>query len=525
MIPSIPFRALAKSLTTTIIFFALAELAIRGAYFVRNAMVDYVPLPYAFGDHYGPLPPWLDSLQILRDDETLIWKSAPNVERRYLDVFSPVWREEDRIALLRRFNPSTPPEFEANPKWDVALNSDGFRGGEMLRDRPASTLRIACVGDSWTFGMPVGEAETYPKRLGEWLRRDDPASRYEVLNFGVLGYSSYQGLQLMRSSVLDFNPDIVVIGFAMNDSEVAGYRDKDVVSTGPRPAFRRLMGTFRAAPQHIETYKLLEYAALVLRFRVMPIGDSLTDHEEGSGAVDYDGLEPWTRVSPHDFAANIREMARLARNRGASVVLLDNELWEGSPYRTLLKNLAAELDAPLVDSLAIINRMRADVETQLETRLALTARDDRAPTTATSGQATVVFRAYRGSVDVAKGLSIVGADPQLGSRAPNTVMMRDDGTGGDQRAGDGVWSLAAALPPGKAVSYIYTNSGTKGEWEGLDVPYVRQVTVPAASDGRPVYLPIETFGRVYLQGDHWHTDATGYDAIARAVADKIVTLR
>ena len=90
MSPFIPFRALAKSLATTIIFFALAELAIRGAYFVRNAMVDYVPLPYAFGDHYGPLPPWLDSLQILQDDETLIWKNAPNVQRNYLDVFSPM---------------------------------------------------------------------------------------------------------------------------------------------------------------------------------------------------------------------------------------------------------------------------------------------------------------------------------------------------------------------------------------------------------------------------------------------------
>jgi lysophospholipase L1-like esterase len=37
----------------------------------------------------------------------------------------------------------------------------------------------------------------------------------------------------------------------------------------------------------------------------------------------------------------------------------------------------------------------------------------------------------------------------------------------------------------------------------------------------PGYLPIETFGRVYMQGDGWHTNAAGYDAIGHAVARAI----
>ena len=50
------------------------------------------------------------------------------------------------------------------------------------------------------------------------------------------------------------------------------------------------------------------------------------------------------------------------------------------------------------------------------------------------------------------------------------------------------------------------------------MPHIRRVRVPETGDGRPVYLPIETFGRVYMQGDDWHTDAVGYDLIAHAVA-------
>jgi lysophospholipase L1-like esterase len=39
-----------------------------------------------------------------------------------------------------------------------------------------------------------------------------------------------------------------------------------------------------------------------------------------------------------------------------------------------------------------------------------------------------------------------------------------------------------------------------------------------------VYLPVETFGRVYMQGDDWHTDAAGYNVIGRAAAQAIEPL-
>jgi len=189
----------------------------------------------------------------------------------------------------------------------------------------------------------------------------------------------------------------------------------------------------------------------------------------------------------------------------------------------VLKKIAGELDAPLVDSLGIVNAARTSIEESLEMQLNLAGRDDRLPPPS-EGKTTIVFRAYRGSAEVPRGLSIVGADPQLGALVPNTVAMHDDGTGGDQKAGDGVWTFVAAFTPSKTVSYVYTNSGAPGEWEGLDVPHIRRVDVPPAADGRAVYLPIETFGRVYMQGDDWHTDAVGYDAIGHAVARAVASL-
>lgn len=517
-------EGVAKSVVTTVLFFALAEVALRGAYLVRNSMVRFIPLPYALGDDYGPIPPWLDRLEILVPDDTLIWHSLPNARRTYVDIFSPARTARDRTALLRRFVPTLPEEFRNNPTWQVALNSHGDRMAEYTPARVPGTIRIACIGDSWTFGMNVNPHQTYPSRVLSWLRDRHPDQRFEVLNFGVLGYSSFQGLQLLKRRVLDLRPDILVIGFGMNDSDVAGYRDRDMV-TDARPS---LGARIKAVAPDLEFWKLLKHVARVMTFTPKPAGEYLKQEADAkSGPVDYDELDPWTRVSPRDYDLNLREMIRLQTSRGGTAILLDNELWEESPYRQVLRRISADLRVPLVDSLRLVADGKRDLERDLENRLGLSASNSPDPfgpgsPAGPKGPAlytTVVFRVSRGAFDVPRAMSIVGTDPQLGNLTPNTALMHDDGTAGDERAGDGVWSYAATFPTGARLFYVYTNSGERGRWEGLDVPAIRRIMVPA-SNGH-VYLPIETFGRLYMQADNWHPDAYGYDLIARAVADEI----
>jgi lysophospholipase L1-like esterase len=530
--------AILKGSITTIIFFALAEGLLRGAYAVRAAFVHRVPLPYSVGDDYGPVPPWLDNMMILVPDDRLIWRNLPNVRRTYVDIFSPAPDAASRTALLRRFAPTLPAAFEHNPTWSIALDSRGYRNAEIALARKPGVLRVACIGDSWTFGMNVDQDRSYPARLAEVLRAALGGTPVEVVNFGVLGYSSFQGRQLLTSAVFDFQPDIVALGFGMNDSEVAGYRDRDMVGNGDPPKWTARV---RDSVAGLESYKLLRYYAQTLRFRPKSMGDFLLEHaaDRGSGSVEYDAIEPWTRVSPHDYETNMREMIRLSRAHAAAVVLLDNELWEGSPYRPVLRRIASDERVPLVDSLAIVAAARERMERDIESRFALRgageagnaaeaaresggdANPEVSGASRSPGRTRVVFRVSRGDYPVRTAISIVGTDSKLGATEPNAVQMHDDGTGGDERANDGVWSLAADFAPGTHLTYVYTNSGARGKWEGLDVPHLRDLVVPASTDGRAVYLPIETFGRVYMQADDWHTDAVGYDLIARAVAGAI----
>jgi lysophospholipase L1-like esterase len=532
---------LAKSIVTTVIFFTCSEVALRAVFLARSAMVRFVPLPYALGDDYGPMPPWLDRLEILVPDDTLIWRSLPNAHRTYVDIFTPVRTEHDRLALLRRFTPTLPEEFRRNPTWHVDLSSEGHRTAEYTATKRAGSIRIACIGDSWTFGMNVDQDRTYPSRLLARLRDAQPHSNVEVMNFGVLGYSSFQGVQLLKSRVLALAPDVLVIGFGMNDSEVAGYRDKDMVATVRPGVAARLKDTGK----DLEFYKLLQYLALSIRFHRKPVGEYIrAEAESKSGAIDYETIEPWTRVSPHDYEANIREMIRLQTAQDGKTILIDNELWDESPYRPILRRIAADTRAPLIDSLRIVADGKEHIERSLEQRFNLASHEP--ATSRVPGQrerpdlpdrpglpdqpdprglpgpsVTVIFRVFHGNVPVQSAMSIVGTVPQLGDLVPNAIQMHDDGRDGDERAADGVWSYAASLPAGQRVFYVYTNSGTRGVWEGLDVPSIRHLTVPTTAGAGPVYLPIDTFGQLYMQADNWHTDAEGYDLIADAVAKAV----
>ena len=509
-----------KAVVTTIIFFVLVELTLRVAYAGRNALVTYVPLPYVVGDDYGPIPPWLDNLLILRPDPVLIWRNVANARRAYVDIFTPVWSDADRMALLRRFLPWLPREFRSNPVWRIALNAEGFRSDPFPAERRPGSLRIACIGDSWTFGMNVNQDESYPARVQALLKARTRPAAVDVMNFGILGYSSFQGLQLLKTRVLDLQPDVLVIGFGMNDSDVAGYRDKDVEKPGPP----RWQDRVKAVTSHSEMVALLKYLAQTLRFHPKNTGDFLdasakADQGKSNETVNYDTIEAWTRVSPRDYAANLHEMIALARARGARVILLDNELWADSPYRGVLRTMSRDEHVPLVDSLRLIAGERERIERRMEMQFGLAPASMAAPASNASGDVPVVFRVYQDNYPVPKQVSIVGNHPSLGNFSPNTIAMHDDGTSGDERAGDRVWSYRTTLPAGTHVRYVYTNSGAPGKWEGLDLPHVREVSVAPARDGGPMYLPIESFGRIYMQADNWHPDAAGYDLIARAVVD------
>jgi len=522
-----------KVIALIIVIFAIVESLIRGAYLIRNSKINYITLPYVIGHDYEPIPPWTSDLRILEPDKLLIWRNRPGIRRRYVDVFSPVHSQDERMLLLRKFFPTLPDFVQYNPVWEISLNSLGFRDLEFQREKPPSVFRIICLGDSWTFGANVGQEQAYPQQLNRLIRHEFPEAEFEVHNLGVLGYSSFQGLELLNLTAFDLDPDLIVIAFAMNDASMAGYRDKDM------PNYKESKTTAQRIIHLLdksETVQLLKYIALRLKHNPGTISRQLQAVHDSAGepdeAVDYEKLEPWVRVSPGDYRENIVEMINLAKSRRISTILLYNQLsgdagevagigFHGStsPYKLILEDISRSEDVQLVDSSDLLSVAKRNIENEIESLLKLspsTARDNDA-----SDEVEVVFRVFQGDYSVPESIYIAGTHLKLGNSEPNKVKMYNDGTHGDQREGDKVWSYAASFAPGTRLFYVYTNSGREGQWEGLDVPYIRNITVEAKNRASRLYMPVETFGEVYMQADSWHTNAYGYELIAKALLKKI----
>lgn len=90
--------------------------------------------------------------------------------------------------------------------------------------RPDRTIRslasgepitIVAIGDSLTNGWMVRKG--YLDFLDEMLRERYPSADFRIINRGIPGDTSDGGLDRLRGDVIDFDPDCVLVQFALND--------------------------------------------------------------------------------------------------------------------------------------------------------------------------------------------------------------------------------------------------------------------------------------------------------------------
>ncbi len=114
--------------------------------------------------------------------------------------------------LIRSQNPVLFTEFD--PK-DPNINNAGFRGKDFLLEKNPQTLRIAILGDSVGYGYSVPLELTFAQLLEQKL--NEQGYKSEVLNFSVNGYSTTAELELYKTRVRQYKPDIVLLAYVLND--------------------------------------------------------------------------------------------------------------------------------------------------------------------------------------------------------------------------------------------------------------------------------------------------------------------
>lgn len=115
---------------------------------------------------------------------------------------------------------------------EIRINNLGFRGPDVLPDKPAGVFRILTLGASSTFGYRNRDHETYPHYLEQYLEQalvrrrqlDSNAcpdvESFEVINLGIPHLNSANIRALFVSEGLELEPDGVTFYEGANETRV-----------------------------------------------------------------------------------------------------------------------------------------------------------------------------------------------------------------------------------------------------------------------------------------------------------------
>jgi lysophospholipase L1-like esterase len=321
---------LGLALGAVVVFLSIAELVCR--------VVDLRPrLGGATAN-----PPWLQNRWLLPRDDYREAFAAEGFLGRYYEVYEwDRWRfyrlRPDRdVEFLDLFAPR---EAREATRWTVRTGPQGYRTPDFSKTPAPGRRRVVALGDSSTFGWGVDGAEAYPARLEAALGARDgnvesdggKERAWEVLNLGVPGYSTFQGLVMLEREALPLGPDVVTWSYLSNDGAMTGEADR--VSYARREG---AVGALLAWLHRSRAYETLE--AWIARAR----GASAERPASGVRNV----------TSYEEAAQNVREAVGVARRAGVPLVLVANCV--RGPAAEVLARVSHETGAPYLDATALV---------------------------------------------------------------------------------------------------------------------------------------------------------------------------
>lgn len=132
------------------------------------------------------------------------------------------WGERPALRVHEDFGWYLIPDRATRLRWGgydyvVESNHLGFPGPLYPEDRTPDSYRIITLGDAFTSAEGVDTDESWPRLLERKIRdRLEPTS-VEVLNFAITGYGPNQYAAVLGEYGPRYLPDLVVIGFSVND--------------------------------------------------------------------------------------------------------------------------------------------------------------------------------------------------------------------------------------------------------------------------------------------------------------------
>lgn len=219
-------------------------------------------------------------------------------DSRLMSFMSDVRQQRIISGGFRRVDDSTE---HAEKSSDKDINSIGYRGGEFPLEKN-NTLRIACAGDSFMFGIGVEPGNVFTEKLQKFNKENGYET--QVFNYGVPGANAGDIVGVLLTESIVEDPDVAIWGFVLNDIEITPGGSRGAYYDGVGIRFKNLEDYFQSHDlgglrKYIRTYN---YAIGVLEDRAL--NESVIDMYNDS----YDNEK-----NPEEMAELERFLADLAK--------------------------------------------------------------------------------------------------------------------------------------------------------------------------------------------------------------------
>jgi len=229
-------------------------------------------------------------------------------------------------------------------------NSLGYRDLERAFEKPPGVRRLVVLGDSFTWGAGVDFDDAYPQRVERGLSRRRGGS-FEVVNLALPGFETDDELAVLEKQGFAYQPDLVLLGFVLNDAEDAASAERRRAADWIR--------TRSEGPRIWDRSALLRFVGL----RLWATGENRR-RIAGYRAMYADGAPGWTASQ-----TALQTMGALCRGHAVPLVvaifpLLGNPLDEGYPFSEIHGKVAASAaraGARVVDLLPAFRGLRPDL--------------------------------------------------------------------------------------------------------------------------------------------------------------------
>ncbi len=289
------------------------------------------------------------TLLLFSSDRHLFWRLKPHIRMKLEET--PEQYGAYVIGTRR-----VPYQFE------VMTEGHGFNSPAFDCGHKGSAFRVVSLGDSRTMAEGVPLEDLYARKLEGLLRARPGARPYEVINGGVSGYSSYQGLVELENDLAPCAPDVVTVLFGINDQDL----DQGISDTEKARLFDTPITTLRAWSNR----SMLVYGS---RRAFWQLG-ALFFGKTPARVVDYTGVGPRTRRVPSEaYARNLERIADMGKRVGFRPVFLILPTSPYAYYPDLFPDQASlppEVGSSLDDVEPLVDREPATAERRLRGLLA-----------------------------------------------------------------------------------------------------------------------------------------------------------